>query len=170
MSPRISFAHLSTYKRLLHTSRPSFNFIGLPDPTSNIRPIIYTTTSSSSISESKHHPYSLREFSGDTVDHELQWKLHREQLDAFNHAYWAESNTRFEAAKSSVLAALPPNAPTEAHEHALSEFYKKWVVQERARQDEYDVELRKRTFEDLSLSAKVEFQRAKKRLASWRFL
>lgn len=81
-----------------------------------------------------------------------------------------QSNTRFEAAKSSVLAALPPNAPTEAHEHALSDFYKKWVIQERARQDEYAVELRKRTFKDLSLSAKVEFQRAKKRLANWRFL
>ncbi|KAG0707693.1 hypothetical protein DFH29DRAFT_593829 [Suillus ampliporus] len=170
MSPRISLAHLSTYKRLLHTSRPSFNFIGPPDPTSNIRPIIYNTSSSSSLPESKHHPYSLREFSDDIVDHELQWKLHREQLDAFNHAYWGESNTRFEAAKTSVLSALPPNAPTEVHEHALSEFYKKWVIQERARQDEYDVELRKRTFEDLSLSAKVEWERAKKRLASWRFL
>ncbi|KAG1772749.1 hypothetical protein EDD22DRAFT_768009, partial [Suillus occidentalis] len=142
------------------------NFIGLPDPTSNLRPIIYTTATSSST----QHPYSLREFSDDTVDHELQWKLHREQLDAFNHAYWAESNTRFEAAKSLVLAALPPNAPTEAHEHALSDFYKKWVIQERARQDEYAVELRKRTFKDLSLSAKVEFQKAKKRLANWRFL
>ncbi|KAG2078253.1 hypothetical protein BDR04DRAFT_1088015 [Suillus decipiens] len=164
-------ARLSAYKRLIHTSRPSFNFIGLPDPTSNLRPIIYTTaTSSSSPSESKQHPYSLREFSDDTVDHELQWKLHREQLDAFNHAYWAESNIRFEAAKSSVLAAIPSNAPTEAHEHALSDFYKKWVVQERVRQDKYAVELRKRTFEDLSLSAKVGFQRAKKRLASWRFL
>jgi hypothetical protein len=81
-----------------------------------------------------------------------------------------QSNTRFEAAKSSVLAALPPDAPTEAHEHALSDFYKKWVVQEQARQGEYDVELRKRTFEDVSLSAKVEFQRAKKKLAGWRFL
>ncbi|KAG1891082.1 hypothetical protein F4604DRAFT_390375 [Suillus subluteus] len=70
--------------------------------------------SSSSPSESKQHPYSLREFSDDTLDHELQWKLHREQLDAFNHAYWAESNIRFEAAKFSVLAALPPNAPTES--------------------------------------------------------
>ncbi|KAG2144887.1 hypothetical protein BD769DRAFT_1661026 [Suillus cothurnatus] len=174
MSPRISraLAHLPAFKRLIHTSRPSFNFIGLPDPTSNLRPIIYTTAISSSLpSESKPHPYSLREFSDDdTVDNELRWKLHREQLDAFNHAYWAESNTRFEAAKSSVLAALPPDAPTEAHEHALSDFYKKWVVQEQARQGEYDVELRKRTFEDVSLSAKVEFQRAKKKLAGWRFL
>ncbi|OJA08150.1 hypothetical protein AZE42_03588 [Rhizopogon vesiculosus] len=169
MSPRMTLAHLSGCRRLLHTSRSSFNFIGLPDPTSNLRPIIYT--SSSDLSEPiLPHPYSLREFSDDTVDHELQWNLHREQLDAFNHAYWAESNTRFEAAKSSVLAALLPNAPTEAHEHALSEFYKKWVIQERVRQDEYDVELRKRTFEDLSLAAKVEFQRAKKRLGNWRFL
>lgn len=52
----------------------------------------------------------------------------------------------------------------------MSEFYKKWVVQERAREDEYAVELRKRTIKDLSLSAKVEFHRAKKRLANWRFL
>ncbi|KAJ8584942.1 hypothetical protein M405DRAFT_746142 [Rhizopogon salebrosus TDB-379] len=169
MSPRITVAHLSGCKRLLHTSRPSFNFIGPPDPTSNIRPIIYT--SSSFLSEPVlPHPYSLKEFSDDTVDHELQWNLHREQLDAFNHTYWAESNTRFEAAKSSVLSALPPNALTEAHEHALSEFYRKWVIQERARQDEYDVELRKRTFEGLSLAAKVEFQKVKRRLGHWSFL
>jgi len=84
--------------------------------------------------------------------------------------HYHQSNIRFEAAKSSVLSALPPNAPTEAHEHALSEFYKKWVVQERARQDEYDIELRKRTFEDLSLAAQVKFERVKKRLGSWRFL
>ncbi|KAG1756708.1 uncharacterized protein EDB91DRAFT_1241761 [Suillus paluster] len=142
MSPRISLAHISTYKRLIHTSRPSFNFIGHPDPTSNIRPIIYTTSSLSSLPESKHHPYSLREFSDDTLDHELQWKLHREQLDAFNHAYWAE-------ASPALSSGLSKNE---------------------ARQDEYAVELRKRTFEDLSLSAKVEFQRAKKRLASWRLL
>jgi hypothetical protein len=89
MSPRITVAHLSGCKRLLHTSRPSFNFIGPPDPTSNIRPIIYT--SSSFLSEPiLPHPYSLKEFSDDTVDHELQWILHREQLDAFNHTYWAE--------------------------------------------------------------------------------
>jgi len=73
-----------------------------------------------------------------------------------------QSNTRFEAAKVSVLSSLPPDAPTEAHEHTLSEFYRKWVIQERVRQEEYDVELRKRTLEGLSLAAKVQFQRAKR--------
>jgi len=49
------------------------------------------------------------------------------------------------------------------HEKALSEFYKKWVMQEKTRQDEYSTEWRKRNWDNILLAARVEFQRFKQR-------
>ncbi|KAF9227509.1 hypothetical protein BS17DRAFT_773895 [Gyrodon lividus] len=157
--------------RSLHVSSVSRHLVGPNDPVSNLRPIIYTDTPITSHSQGRqgpnpHHPYSLSEFTDVPHGHtlELQFKLAREQLDAFNHNYWTESNTRFEAAKESVLASLPDSATSEMRESALSEFYKKWVVQERTRQDEYSSEWRKRNFENIVLAARVEYQRFKRRI------
>ena len=41
-----------------------------------------------------------------------------------------QSNSRFEAARQQILAALPADAPTLDKEDALSEFYRHWVLQE----------------------------------------
>ncbi|KAF8843578.1 hypothetical protein BDN67DRAFT_136254 [Paxillus ammoniavirescens] len=165
---------LPAFVRSLHVSSVSRHLVGPNDPISNLRPIIYTDTPTPTASQSSggqepnvYHPYSLSEFT-DGVPHdytlELQFKLAREQLDAFNHNYWTDSNTRFEAAKQSALASLPDSASPEMRENALSEFYKNWMVQEQTRQDEYSAEWRKRNFDNIVLAARVEYQRFKRRI------
>lgn len=80
--------------RSLHVSSPSRHLVGPNDPVSNLRPIIYTDTPHSQAQRESHvnHPYSLNEFADVPHDHtlELQYKLAREQLDAFNHNYWSD--------------------------------------------------------------------------------
>jgi len=155
--------------RSLHVSSASRHLVGPNDPISNLRPIIYTDTPRAQGPLESHasHPYSLHEFTDDAPHDrtlELQHKLAREQLDAFNHNYWTDSNTRFETAKQSVLTSLPESASSETRENALSEFYKKWVMQEKARQDEYSTEWRKRNWDTILLAARVEYQRFKRRI------
>jgi hypothetical protein len=76
--------------RLLHSSVPTANHVGPPDPLSNIRPVLYNDLSSTT-AESQQHPYSLDEFRNDSEDTlEYQWKLQRQQLDAFNDAFWRD--------------------------------------------------------------------------------
>ncbi|KAH7910182.1 hypothetical protein BJ138DRAFT_139798 [Hygrophoropsis aurantiaca] len=206
-------------RRLVHRSACAYTLVGPPHPISNLRPVLYddppplpnrkntnTSTNTSTNTNTNttntnniRHPYSLREFRHDADAHaqytlasELRYKLAQEQLDAFNHNYWLESNTRFEAAKQSVLDSLrapepsqspsspshPPTSPTPSHtspspthpdpltlERALSEFYKKWVVQESARQAAYSAEWRRRNAETILLAARVEYQRFKARIS-----
>ncbi|KAF9246182.1 hypothetical protein BU15DRAFT_84979 [Melanogaster broomeanus] len=143
---------LPSLARSVHVSSVSRHLVGPNDPISNLRPIIYTDIPTPKA-------YAIHD---NTL--ELQFKLAREQLDAFNHNYWTDSNLRFEAAKTSVLASLPDSASSEMQENALSEFYKEWVVQERTRQDEYSSEWRKRNWETIILAARVEYQRFKRRM------
>lgn len=75
--------------RLLHSSSRASNLIGPPDPLSNLRPVLYTDLPPSSQPRPRH-PYSLSEFTGGTQDHNLQWRLQRQALDAFNHNYWTD--------------------------------------------------------------------------------
>ena len=76
--------------RLLHSSVPTANYVGPPDPMSNIRPVLYNDLSPTT-PESPKHPYSLDEFQNDSEDTlEYQWKLQRQQLDAFNDAFWRD--------------------------------------------------------------------------------
>lgn len=73
--------------RLLHTSARAHNLIGPSDPVSNLRPVIYDDAPLTPTPK-LNHPYSLREFTGSAQDHDLQWKIQRQQLDAFNHEFW----------------------------------------------------------------------------------
>lgn len=78
--------------RLLHSTVPTADYVGPPDPVSNIRPVLYNVLGPTTTAESPQHPYSLDEFrindSEDTL--EYQWKLQRQQLDAFNDAFWRD--------------------------------------------------------------------------------
>jgi hypothetical protein len=155
----------TTGTRLLHTSaRSCINYVGPPDPVSNMRPVIYDDHPTST---KLGHPYSLREFTSDTQDRNLQWRLHRQQLDAFDHQFWTDSNTRFEAAKQIALSRVPESSPPIAREHALSEFYREWLLQEARRQQVYTVEWRKRNFEAIALAARVEWRDFQTRIKSW---
>ncbi|PCH38017.1 hypothetical protein WOLCODRAFT_64292 [Wolfiporia cocos MD-104 SS10] len=140
--------------RLFHSSIVCNHLVGPPDPVSHLRPVIYDDDVRPRRTNVTH-PYSLREFGGDTE--EYQWKMQRQQLDAYNQAFWADSNSRFEAAKRAVLESLPASRSDEEYEFALSEFYKRWVVQETARQQEYSAEWRKRNWSSIVLGARLSY-------------
>ncbi|KAF8503427.1 hypothetical protein F5888DRAFT_1792434 [Russula emetica] len=153
--------------RLLHSSVPTANYVGPPDPVSNIRPILYNDLNSTIAESPQHHPYSLDEFRNDSLDTlEYQWKLQRQQLDAFNDAFWRDTNTRFEVAKAAVESGLPPHATAEQCEEHLGEFYKNWVLQEAPRQEEYDSEWRRRSMQEIKLAARVSYQKLKARFTT----
>jgi len=153
-------------QRLFHSTVCAKHLVGPVDPISNIRPIIYdddptpSASSSSFATQSQNngcllHPYSLKEFSGDIRDY--QWKLQRQQLDAFDHLFWSDNNSRFEAAKAAALDALPENSTLEDHEFVLAEFYRNWLIQETPRLAAYNSEWRKRNFDNIILAARSEW-------------
>ncbi|KAJ7097881.1 hypothetical protein B0H15DRAFT_772649 [Mycena belliarum] len=144
--------------RFLHASNPLCDRVGPPHPISNMRPIIYDDDAPASTSRA-YHPYSLHEFDPEpSSPYKLQWKLQRQQLDDFHHTFWLESNTRFEQGKQEALARLPPSASLLDKEHALSEFYHQWVIQEDRRTGEYTEEWRQRNKSSLLLAARVACQ------------
>lgn len=75
--------------RPLHSSMPTGDYVGPPDPVSNIRPVLYDDPCPTN-AESLRHPYSLDEFRDDSGTLEYQWKLQRQQLDAFNDSFWRD--------------------------------------------------------------------------------
>ncbi|KAI9509613.1 hypothetical protein F5148DRAFT_1011988 [Russula earlei] len=155
--------------RLLHSSVRASDYVGPPDPVSNIRPVLYDdpgSTSANRAAASPPHPYSLDEFRDDSDTLEYQWKLQRQQLDTFNHAFWRDTNTRFEAAKAVAVNGCPSHATAEQREECLSEFYKNWVLQEALRQEDYDAEWRRRSAQEIKLAARVTYQRLKARFKS----
>ena len=77
-----------------------------------------------------------------------------------------QTNTRFDAAKTAVVSGLPPHATAEQREERLGEFYKQWVLQEAARQEEYNSEWRRRSMQEIKLAARVSFQKLKAQFTS----
>ncbi|OSC99110.1 hypothetical protein PYCCODRAFT_1454052 [Trametes coccinea BRFM310] len=152
-----------THARQFHASLSRKHLVGPPDPISHLRPVIYDDAPPPP-APSVRHPYSLREFTGDT--REYQWKMQRQELDAFNHAFWLESNSRFYAAKEAVLESLPEGTGPEQREAALSAFYTRWVAQERMRLDAYDAEWRKRNWSTIILGARVRYQEFMSRITN----
>ncbi|KZT26373.1 hypothetical protein NEOLEDRAFT_1155868 [Neolentinus lepideus HHB14362 ss-1] len=158
-------------RRLLHTTAPSKDLVGPPDPVSNLRPVYYDDPL-----PVRWHPYSLEEFSDPEVENagpsvqdlELQYKLLRQQLDAFNHAFWTDSNLRFESAKSMILQSLPSSSTPQDRDIALAHFYQQWLNQESARQQQYTAEFRRRSWDGLVLAARVEYAKLKARLSGAR--
>ena len=75
--------------RHFHSSVRTSDYVGPPDPVSNIRPVLYDDPSVTN-AEPLRHPYALDEFRDDSYTLEYQWKLHRQQLDAFNDAFWRD--------------------------------------------------------------------------------
>lgn len=76
------------------------DLVGPPDPISNLRPVVYDDAPPAPPSDVRH-PYSLREFTGDT--REYQWKIQRQQLDAYNQEFWTDVSGIFFLLLSLVL-------------------------------------------------------------------
>lgn len=69
------------------------DYVGPPDPVSNIRPVLYDDQVTTHVESLRQlHPYALSEFRDRDDSHalEYQWKLQRQQLDAFNDAFWRD--------------------------------------------------------------------------------
>ncbi|KAI0736779.1 hypothetical protein C8Q72DRAFT_22584 [Fomitopsis betulina] len=148
--------------RHLHTSLVCRNLIGPSDSISNLRPVIYDDAVPEHRTDLTH-PYSLREFAGDT--REYQWKMQRQQLDAFNHVFWTDCNLRFNAAKQVVLDSLPESCPAEYRESALSAFYGRWADQEAERQRAYSAEWRRRNWASIALGARLAYEKLAMRVS-----
>ncbi|KAF9814927.1 hypothetical protein IEO21_04871 [Rhodonia placenta] len=148
--------------RRLHASARRAHLVGPPDPVSNLRPVVYDNDVPQ-VRMDVTHPYSLREFRGDT--REYQWKMQRQQLDAYNHAFWTDSNSRFEAAKRAVLESLPASCSVEDRELALSGFYRRWAIQETSRQQSYSAEWRKRNWASIFLGGRLAYERFMTRIS-----
>ncbi|RDX56729.1 hypothetical protein OH76DRAFT_1336418 [Lentinus brumalis] len=149
------------HARCFHASLARLHLVGPPDPISHLRPVIYDDAPPPPPPHVRH-PYSLREFTGDT--REYQWKMLRQEIDAFNHNFWKESNTRFYAAKEAVLQSLPEGTTPEQREAALTDFYYSWVVQERTRLDKYGEEWRRRNWDAILLGARVHYEKLLSRI------
>ncbi|KIP09561.1 hypothetical protein PHLGIDRAFT_67310 [Phlebiopsis gigantea 11061_1 CR5-6] len=141
--------------RSIHASRTCQDLVGPPDPISNLRPVIYDDAPAPASPTS--HPYSLKEFTGDT--REYQWKVQRQAVDAINHKFWADSNSRFNAALEARLSSLPESATQHDKELALSDFYGSWLAQEQQRQASYTTEWRSRNWDNIALEARVKYQK-----------
>jgi len=76
-----------------------------------------------------------------------------------------QSNLRFNAAKESVLEALPEPATAREKEEALSTFHKQWLNLEKARTDVYTQEWRSKNWQVIKLAARVELQNIQKRIS-----
>ncbi|KAF5358377.1 hypothetical protein D9756_001529 [Leucocoprinus leucothites] len=162
-----------TCARFLHVSARRGHLVAPPDPISHMRPIIYEDTpidpSKPSPPSLLRHPYSLSEFSNtrgndQASNLELQFGLQRQQLDAFHHNFWLDSNSRFEAAKHAILSSLPESSTALDKENALSEFHKQWVMQEKERTDAYTAEWRRRNWTLILLETRVRYQRFTSRI------
>jgi len=164
--PTLNLSRVSrSLTRQLHASASLRNLVGPPDPVSNLRPVIYDDVLPASSQSNVRHPYSLTEFGTETATKEYQWKMHRQQLDAFNHEFWVDSNLRFENAKQAILDSIPDSTTSEERERSLSDFYSKWMAQESARQREYSSEMRKQTWANIILNAKAKWEVMRSRLA-----
>ncbi|KAI0273770.1 hypothetical protein BC834DRAFT_816339 [Gloeopeniophorella convolvens] len=148
--------------RALHSTARVRDRVAPPDPVSNIRPILYDDPLPTT-AELMRHPYSLSEFVDNSDMLEYQWKLQRQELDAFNDAFWRDTNTRFEAGKAAAMGSLHPEATPAQREVRLSEFYRDWVLQEGPRQQEYNAEYRRMTMEQIKLAARVSFRKLRTR-------
>jgi len=78
--------------RKFHASRTNRDLVAPPDPISHMRPIIYDTPAAVSQPAYLRHPYSLAEFGADadSGDHELQFRLLRQQLDTLHQNFWLD--------------------------------------------------------------------------------
>jgi len=174
-SLRSSSSFIKQYARLrlLSTSsrRTHQYLVAPPHPVSNLRPVLYRSPNSPNTPESRH-PYALDEFQGesgassrskeDNDAWEEDWRAL--ENDRFNHNFWVDCNTRFNAAKQSVIdshhammegSTIDPEAQGKALEASLSRFYKSWLDQEAENQRSYTMEMYRRNYGGILFSGRA---------------
>lgn len=82
--------------RNFHASLARHDLVGPPDPVTNLRHVIYDDALPTSAPNP--HPYSLKEFTGDT--REYQWKVQRQELDSLNHNLWTDVRQNYPSVAS----------------------------------------------------------------------
>ncbi|KAG9016723.1 hypothetical protein FRB90_002361 [Tulasnella sp. 427] len=184
------------------SSSPQAVLVGSPDVISNLRPAIYdgvwfkavetipddpaTWSSSTLIHPDKEteHPYALSEFPlhqerepffEEKQEWRMQERLMKQSLDAFNHAFWTDTNTRFNAYKhfietstksSPEYAAASPEVQEELLLDATASFYRLWQRTEEKRQKAYTKEMYRRTWGLIWYGARMQVQKLRWALRS----
>lgn len=178
---------------------PSADWVGSPSPVSNLRPMRYaplfpppavstpSEPSDASPSADLRHPYSLSEFAAqprsfppkiqalrnelDAAD--LQWRLHRQRVDAVNEAFWSKVATGFaqyeaaadEAAAASLALVGAGAVDLEAAKEAARDTaYAKWLNDQRQVYKDYN-----RTWWATQRGLVVGGWRAERRVWKWRW-
>lgn len=184
----------------LPTTIPSVDLIGPPCPLSNLRPVYYAPLFPSSHSppsiKVNHHPYQLQEFGtpssgagggggGEGLDKlrrqlqakDLEWRLMRYRLDAFNQQFWSKTNTAFLLARDRYVASLPPStSPSSSYTTSeqgvkdidLSPFYAQHLQQTKQVYAAYNRELWKQQASLIWPSLKALARGFNWRWAVWR--
>ncbi|BGP13560.1 hypothetical protein JCM10213_008896 [Rhodosporidiobolus nylandii] len=161
---------------------PSRDLIGPPCPLSNLRPVYYAPLfphlHSPSSAPLSPHPYSLAEFPTTSAlssrskkqqrlqriqrelhAQDLEWRLTRYRLDAFNQDFWARMNTQFLQARDAYIgrkeaeaallhgpdgAEFPPAtsmAATPTEDVDLAPFYADHLAATKKQYAEYNTQL-----------------------------
>ncbi|GAA6026728.1 hypothetical protein JCM8097_005818 [Rhodosporidiobolus ruineniae] len=168
---------------------PSRDLIGPPCPLSNLRPVYYAPLfpalhAAASSTPTNPHPYSLAEFPTTSAlssspsssrasakqqrlqrlqrtlhARDLEWRLTRYRLDAFNQDFWARMNTQFLRARDGYIArqeaeaaalhgvdgaAFPPPtsaAATPTEDVDLAPFYAEHLAATKKQYADYNAQL-----------------------------
>ncbi|KAK4687435.1 apoptogenic protein 1, partial [Tremellales sp. Uapishka_1] len=147
------------------------DLVAPPDPYSNMRPVIYASTSTKRRSSTS--PYSTSEFPSSIASNsgelELEWRLRRERVDAMNHRYWSAMNSEFNAQREHRLSLLPPasDPPSELDirrtEDCLSQFYADWQIANRTKMGKWVKEWWREIWSGLKMQSKVYLSRGWRR-------
>lgn len=155
-TPRVAAVAHRARSTASHDAAPldlRFDLIGPPCPLSNLRPVYYaalfpplpTATPS-------YNPYSLSEFPSSSLaldrkqqrlqrvkrelqSEDLEWRLTRYRVDAFNQDFWARTNTAFLLARDAYLDDNPSPADTPVD---LAPFYAQHLASTREQYAAYN--------------------------------
>lgn len=164
---------------------PSHDLVGPPCPLSNLRPVYYAPmfpTLAESERTGVPHPYSLSEFP--TLDprqqrlaelqrelnaQDLEWRLARARLDAFNQDFWTRMNRDFLRGREEYLRqARSDSTASETDQVDLSPFYRTHLKETKQRYATYNRALWSGQIALLWPAVKAELRKLRWRYAVWR--
>ncbi|TPX62180.1 hypothetical protein PhCBS80983_g00695 [Powellomyces hirtus] len=121
------------------SSRSSSLVVSSPHPTSHIRLIRFQDSADPSLTEI-----------------ERSWKLHREDVQRWHHAFWQENNKHFVEEKAAFENQVYRKHNRSATPHELSTFYKQYLDTSFDRHAQYNKALWKENTRMLALGLRAE--------------